>query len=173
MLCASNKSYILSSLLIVALAVLGVWLSSLIAPASHPLLLPSSSTDLDIERTSEVIERFAGMLRLKTISSTRREHKAKYAQEFKALHRYMRSSWPIVFQKLQVQEVCFCSHSASPVIDSSKMQLLDRPSDLLAFCVVWNKSERQAAECCLQLSQTLLTRQQYTRKDLYCDTFLK
>ena len=57
-------------------------------------------TDLDA-----AVERFAGVLRFKTISSKTATNHVEHPEDFKALHKYLRKQWPLVFQKLQVNMV--------------------------------------------------------------------
>ena len=74
--------------------------------------LPRSTTspawanvEVPLKRPDAVVERFAGVLRFKTISSKIKESHVVYAEAFRGLHKYLRKHWPLVFKKLHVTTV--------------------------------------------------------------------
>lgn len=61
--------------------------------------------DIPLTNLDAIVERFAGVLRFKTISSKTATNHVEHPEDFKALHKYLRKQWPLVFQKLQVNTV--------------------------------------------------------------------
>lgn len=71
--------------------------------------------DIQIRDAQGAAERLAGCLRYKTVSVTSAENHAQDKKEFKGLHKFLRRSFPLVFQKLEVKEVSLHLHK-SPLI---------------------------------------------------------
>ena len=60
---------------------------------------------IEIADSDKATQRLAGALRFNTVSSSTAENHVLHPGEFDKLHKYFRSSFPLVFKKLKVQEV--------------------------------------------------------------------
>ena len=74
--------------------------------------LHNRSKSFSLDNPTAAVERFAGTLRFRTVSSRTAENHAQHPQDFRDLHKYLRKEWPLPFQSLEVTVVSSMSYHA-------------------------------------------------------------
>lgn len=64
-----------------------------------------TKNQISFVKPQEVAQRLAGALKYRTVSARSADNHALEPGEFKALHKYLRKNFPLVFKKLEVTEV--------------------------------------------------------------------
>lgn len=105
-----HKSWLGPALAILVAALLSIFLARTSLSLKENSLNSNSpsawaSVDVPLKRPEAAVDRFAGVLKFRTISSKTKENHVVYPEDFRGLHKYFRKQWPLVFKQLQVNTV--------------------------------------------------------------------